>query len=82
MQIQSNSGSVVIDYYPVKTWTNEYITDKFLRILTFNGETLTKRIVSSFNMGDDILNRVNNFSFVVTDNTKGLRQFVSSTEEN
>ena len=82
MQIQSNSGSVVIDYYPVKTWTNEYITDKFLRVLTFNGVTLTKRIVSSFNMGDDILNRVNNFSFVVTDNTKGLRQFVSSTEEN
>tara|TARA_X000000368_G_scaffold142574_1_gene112307 strand:+ start:267 stop:515 length:249 start_codon:yes stop_codon:yes gene_type:complete len=82
MQIQSQSGSVVVDYYPVKTWTNEYITDKFLRVLTFNGVTQTKRIVSSFNMGDDILNRVNNFSFVVTDNTKGLRQFVSSTEEN
>ena len=82
MQIQSNSGSVVIDYYPVKTWTNEYITDKFLRVLTFNGETLTKRIVSSFNMGDDILNRVNNFSFVVTDNTKGLTQFSSLVEDN
>ena len=82
MQIQSNSGSVVIDYYPVKTWTNEYITDKFLRILTFNGETLTKRIVSSFNMGDDILNRVNNFDFVVTDNTKGIVQFSSLVEDN
>ena len=82
MQIQSNSGSVVIDYYPVKTWTNEYITDKFLRILTFNGETLTKRIVSSFNMGDDILNRVNNFDFVVTDNTKGIAQFSSLVEDN
>jgi hypothetical protein len=82
MQIQSNSGSVVIDYYPVKTWTNKYITDKFLRILTFNGETLTKRIVSSFNMGDDILNRVNNFDFVVTDNTKGIVQFSSLVEDN
>ena len=82
MQIQSNSGSVVIDYYPVKTWTNEYITDKFLRVLTFNGETLTKRIVSSFNMGDDILNRVNNFDFIVTDNTKGLPQFSSLVEGN
>ena len=82
MQIQSNSGSVVIDYYPVKTWTNEYITDKFLRVLTFNGETLTKRIVSSFNMGDDILNRVNNFDFVVTDNTKGIVQFSSLVEDN
>ena len=82
MQIQSNSGSVVIDYYPVKTWTNKYITDKFLRILTFNGETLTKRIVTAFNMGDDILNRVNNFDFVVTDNTKGIVQFSSLVEGN
>ena len=82
MQIQSNSGSVVIDYYPVKTWTNKYITDKFLRILTFNGVTQTKRIVSSFNMGDDILNRLNNFDFIVTDNTKGLPQFSSLVEGN
>ncbi len=82
MQITNQSGSVVIDFYPVKTWDNVNITDKFLRILTFNGQTWTKRIVSSFNMGDDILNRVNNFGFIVTDNTKGLPQFSSLVEEN
>ena len=82
MQITNKSGSVVIDFYPVKTWDNVNITDKFLRILTFNGQTWTKRIVSSFNMGDDILNRVNNFGFIVTDNTKGLPQFSSLVEEN
>ncbi len=82
MQITNKSGSVVIDFYPVKTWDNVNITDKFLRILSFNGQTWTKRIVSSFNMGDDILNRVNNFGFIVTDNTKGLPQFSSLVEEN
>jgi hypothetical protein len=82
MQITNQSGSVVIDFYPVKTWDNVNITDKFLRILSFNGQTWTKRIVSSFNMGDDILNRVNNFGFIVTDNTKGLPQFSSLVEEN
>ena len=82
MQITNQSGSVVVDYYPVKTWGGQHITDKFLRILSFNGGTLTKRIVSSYNMGDDILNRVNNFDFIVTDNSKGLRQFSSLVEEN
>jgi len=82
MQITNKSGSVVIDFYPVKTWDNVNITDKFLRILSFNGQTWTKRIVSSFNMGDDILNRVNNFGFIVTDNTKGLPQFSSLVEAN
>ena len=82
MQITNQSGSVVIDFYPVKTWGNVNITDKFLRILTVNGQTWTKRIVSSFNMGDDILNRVNNFDFIVTDNTKGIVQFSSLVEDN
>ena len=82
MQITSQSGSVVVDYYPVKTWGGQHITDKFLRVLSFNGGTLTKRIVSSFNMGDDILNRVNNFDFIVTDNSERPRQFVTSTEVN
>ena len=82
MQITSQSGSVVVDYYPVKTWGGQHITDKFLRVLSFNGGTLTKRIVSSFTMGDDILNRVNNFEFIVTDNSKGLPQFSSLVEEN
>ena len=82
MQITNKSGSVVIDFYPVKTWDNVNITDKFLRILSFNGQTWTKRIVSSFNMGDDILNRVNNFGFIVTDNTQGLPQFSSLVEGN
>ena len=82
MQITNQSGSVVVDYYPVKTWGGQHITDKFLRILSFNGGTLTKRIVSSFNMGDDILNRVNNFDFIVTDNTKGIPQFSSLVEGN
>mgnify|MGYP001208681752 FL=1 len=82
MQITNQSGSVVIDFYPVKTWGNVNITDKFLRILSFNGQTWTKRIVSSFAMGDDILNRVNNFDFIVTDNTKGIPQFSSLVEGN
>ena len=82
MELTSRDGNMGVDFYPVKTWGNVNITDKFLRILTFNGVTQTKRIVSSFNMGDDILNRVNNFDFIVTDNTKGIPQFSSLVEGN
>jgi len=82
MQITNQSGSVVVDFYPIKTWSGQHITDKFLRILSFNGGTMTKRIVSSFTMGDDILNRLNNFDFIVTDNSERPRQFVTSTEVN
>tara|TARA_B100000287_G_C20313727_1_gene654884 strand:+ start:65 stop:316 length:252 start_codon:yes stop_codon:yes gene_type:complete len=81
MQIQSERGSVVIDYYPVKTWDSKNITDKFLRVLTFKGRTMTKRVVSSFQMGDEILHRMEGFNYAVTDNKKGFPQFVSNMED-
>jgi len=54
MQITSQKGSVVLDYYPIKTWSNNIIPDKFLRILTFKGETQTKRIVSRDKLDEEV----------------------------
>ena len=47
MQIKSQSGSVVIDYYPTKTWSNVKLHDKVLQILTLNGKTFLKKVIST-----------------------------------
>ena len=47
MQLQSKKGHMVCDYYPVKTWDNVQHYDKVLRILTFMGQTMSKRIMST-----------------------------------
>ena len=44
--MQLTAKSIVLDYYPIKTWSNNIIPDKYLRILTFKGQTQTKRIIS------------------------------------
>ena len=80
MQITSQSGKVVVDFYPVKTWSGQHITDKFLRILSFMGQTQTKRIVSRETMDEDVNNRVNDYGYVVRDNEFRFPQFVSFTE--
>ena len=67
MQITANKGSMVLDYYPIKDWNNNTITGKFLRILTFRGETQTKRIVTSDIMDSEVVNRVDNYGYKVTD---------------
>ena len=77
MQITSFSEKLVIDWYPIKDWNNNIIKDKFLRILSFNGQTWTKRIVSDYDMGDEIINRKDNFNQAITINTKRPAQFVS-----
>ncbi len=58
---------MLLDFYPIKRWDNNIVPDKFLRILTFRGETQTKRIVSSEIMNSEVIDRVENYGYNVTD---------------
>ena len=76
--MQLTARSICIDYYPIKTWSNNIIPEKYLRILTFRGETQTKRIISEAQLNDEILDRVTNYSYNVTDNHTNRPQFHTS----
>ncbi len=58
---------MLLDFYPIKGWDDNTIPGKFLRILTFRGETQTKRIVSSETMDSEVIDRVDNYGYNVTD---------------
>ena len=73
--MQLTAKSIVLDYYPIKTWNNNILPDKFLRILSFRGQTQTKRIVNEAQMNEEILDRVTNYNYNVTDNLLNLPQF-------
>ena len=77
--MQLTAKSIVLDYYPIKTWSNNIIHEKYLRILTFRGETQTKRIITEAQLNDEILDRVTNYSYNVTDNHTNRPQFHSQT---
>ena len=76
--MQLTARSICIDYYPIKTWSNNIIPEKYLRILTFRGETQTKRIITEAQLNDEILDRVTNYSYNVTDNHTNRPQFHTS----
>ena len=49
MRLQS--GSMVVDFYPTKSWIDSHIfEDKFLKVLTFSGKTMVKKVVSHAEM--------------------------------
>ena len=73
--MQLTAKSIVLDYYPIKTWSNKIIPEKYLRILTFRGQTQTKRIINEAQMNDEILDRVTNYNYNVTDKLLNLPQF-------
>ena len=83
MQLQSKKGHMVCDYYPVKTWDNVQHYDKVLRILTFMGQTMSKRIMSTEKYVNEVYDKIHTFKYV--DNNvdhSNVPQFVSSTEVN
>ena len=76
--MQLTAKSIVLDYYPIKTWSNNIIAEKYLRILTFKGQTQTKRIISEAQLNEEITDRVTNYSYNVTDNHTNRPQFHTS----
>ena len=75
--MQLTARSICIDYYPIKNGNNNILPDKFLRVLSFKGDTQTKRIISEEQMNDEILDRVSNYNYNVTDNLLNLPQYIN-----
>ena len=77
MQITSKKGSIVLDYYPIQNLNSNIYPNEFLRVLSFKGETMNKRIVNDTIMQEEVEDRVTNFPYNVTDNHVNRPQFVS-----
>jgi len=79
MRLQS--GSMVVDFYPTKSWLDDVINpDKFLKVLTFSGETMKKEVVTKDQMIDGINRRLARNYKVICNNT--LPQYVSENVNN
>ena len=83
MQIQSQKGSMVVDYYPTKRWDSVKLHDKVLKVLTFRGQTIIKKVISTQDYINEVYDRIHNFKYV--DNNvdhSNCYQFVSLKEDN
>ena len=81
MQIQSQGGSMVLDYYPTKNHQNVKLYDKVLKVLTFRGRTILKKVISTEAYINEVYDRIHKFKYV--DNNvdhSNCYQFVSSSE--
>ena len=78
MQITSQSGSMVLDYYPIRCpITNNISTDYMFKVLSFMGNTVKKSVINFDEFAEDIDTRIVNHNYIVTDNKKGLPQLVN-----
>ena len=78
MQITSQSGSMVLDYYPIRCpITNNISIHYMFKVLSFMGKTVKKSVMNWYEFGEDVDIRIVNHNYIVTDNRKGLPQLVN-----
>ena len=81
MQIQSQKGSMVLDYYPTKNHQSVKLHDKVLKVLTFRGQTIIKKVISTQDYINEVYDRIHKFKYV--DNNvdhSNLHQFITLKE--
>lgn len=59
MKLQSKHGSMVVDFYPIKTPFGDVSNTWFLKVLTFQGETQSKKYLNKVEMGIEIREYLN-----------------------
>ena len=80
MQIKSSDGAMTVDYYEVKNFLGEVNTNARLRVLTFVTETVNKRLIHVNDMAVELLDRIDNYNYAVTINTKRPAQYMTTKE--
>ena len=46
MELTSKDGNMVVDFYPVKDWSNNLIPNRILKVLSFRGDQQKKMIIT------------------------------------
>ena len=46
MELTSKDGNMVVDFYPIKDWSNNLIPKRILKVLSFRGDQQKKMIIS------------------------------------
>ena len=46
MELTSRDGNMVVDFYPVKTWDDNLIDNRILKVLRFRGDKQKKMLIT------------------------------------
>jgi hypothetical protein len=54
MKLQSKDGAMVVDFYPIKNHSGDVSKEWFLKVLTFMGETQSKKYLNRIEMNLEV----------------------------
>ena len=66
MKISSKDGNMVVDFYPVKYADGDISTRYILKIVTFMGQSQSKRYILKRDFEREVTSRVEGYGYEVT----------------
>ena len=66
MQLTSNNANMVVDFYPVKYADGDISTRYMLKIVTFMGQSQSKRYILKRDFEREVTSRVEGYGYEVT----------------
>ena len=78
MQLTSKDGHMVVDFYPVKFADGEIHNRLMLKVVTFMGESQSKRYINKKDFQYEIDSRIEGYGYNVTDGSMVPQLFNSA----
>ena len=66
MELTSRDGNMVVDFYPVKTWDDNLIDNRILKVLSFRGDKQKKMLISRDEFYSQIKEYIDTYKYKIT----------------
>ena len=66
MEVTSKDGNMVVDFYPVKDWSNNLINNRMLKVLSFRGDTQKKMLITRDEFYYQVREYIKDYKYSVT----------------
>ena len=79
MEVTSKDGNMVVDFYPVKDFNNNIITNRMLKVLSFRGDMQKKMLISKDEFYSQVREYIMKYKYKVTNEDYPV-QFISKED--
>ena len=76
MELTSRDGNMVVDFYPIKDFSNNIINNRMLKVLSFRGDMQKKMIKSKDEFYSQVREYIMQYKYKVTNEDYPV-QFIS-----
>ena len=66
MELTSKDGNMVVDFYPIKDFSNNIINNRMLKVLSFRGDMQKKMLITKDEFYSQVKEYIDTYKYKIT----------------